>query len=277
MTSNVGVVIPFYYLSDGFEKDIEALQETIDSTRAYAKRIIVVDDGTKLSSILNAELIRHDVNIGKGATIRTGIEHLLSDSQIEFIVEIDADNDQDPKEVYKFIEVFKKRSSDENYLVIGNRYSAPEMRNPGKYREIIKDLQTSLFSKFGFNIRDSVSGFRGYSRSFANVILQKSESRGFGIATEQIILAYLTDTTLEEIPLGYAKLRKHFTKSYKISEVLEGIIIHREELKQRGFQELVESLGGIKNQIDVKDSPVRISLNGDTFEFTYNNESYTLL
>lgn len=275
MNSNVGIIIPFYYLSDNFEDDIRTLQTTIDSTTYYARKIVVVDDGTELSSISNANLIKHQQNRGKGSSIRTGIESLLEDPEIDFIIEIDADNDQDPKEAYKFIEAFKDSQFNPNYVVIGDRYSAPEMRNPGKYREAINNLQSMLFSKFGFHIRDSVSGFRGYSRYFANIILQQSQSKGFGIATEQIILAYLNDTALEEIPLGYAKPRKHFTQSYKLAEVLEGIILHDTELQQRGFQELVESLKGIKIQLDKNVNHLKINLNGKTFEFTYNEGLYT--
>lgn len=275
MNSNVGIIIPFYYLSDNFEEDIRTLQETIDSTKAYAKRVVIVDDGTKLSAISNAYLINHEQNKGKGASIRTGIEYLILDSDIEFIIEIDADNDQDPKEAYKFIEAFEKRHFSRNYLVIGDKYSAPEMQNPGKYRETINNLQNVLFSRFGFNIMDSVSGFRGYSRDFANIILQKSQSKGFGIATEQIILAYLNNTTLEEIPLGYAKLRKHFTKAHKLAEVLEGITLHETELHQKGFQELVDSLKEIKSQFETNVSPIKINLNGKTFEFISDNCSYT--
>ena len=275
MNSNVGIIIPFYYLSDDLEEDIKTLQATIDSTKQYAKKIIVVDDGTELSAVSNADLIKHQQNQGKGASIRTGIESLLSDPDIDFIIEIDADNDQDPKEAYKFIQAFEDSRSNPNYLVIGDRYSAPEMQNPSRYRETINDLQKLLFSRFGLNIRDSVSGFRGYSRDFANTILQQSRSQGFGIATEQIILAYLNDTTIEGIPLGYAKPREHFTKSHKIAEVLEGIVIHDTELGKRGFQELVDSMKNTKAQLDNYTNPIRINLNGKEFEFMYDKDSFT--
>jgi len=276
MKSDVGIVIPFYYLSDNFETDINTLQETIESTRTFTRKIIVVDDGTKLSGINGAKLVKHNSNLGKGAALRTGLEYLLSDKDIKFIIEVDADNDQDPKEVVKFFEIFKKISPEEGYLVIGDRYSAPQMKNVGYYRESINEIQTSLFSQFGFKIRDSVSGFRGYSRNFANVILWDSKSKGFGIATEEIILAYLKNATLEEIPLEYAKPRKDSTKAYKLSEVLAGITIHGRELKKRGHSELVDYLNNIKIQIERKVNRIPFRIGGKEFVFRYNGDSYTI-
>ena len=276
MISNIGIVIPFYYLSDDFENDVKTLQETINSIFPFVKKIIVVNDGTKLSNIYNAQLIKHEHNIGKGTAIRTGLAAILSDKNIKFVIEVDADNDQDPKEVVKFLEVFKSKNFKDNYLVIGDRYTAPEMKNPGHYRESINKIQTLLFNQFGFSIRDSVSGFRGYSRAFANEILHNSKSNGFGIATEELILAYLTNTTLEKISLDYAKPRKIFTKAYKLSEVIEGITIHKEKLNNLGHLKLINSLEKLKFQFEKHISPICFKLAGKEFNFRYHNNSYTI-
>ncbi len=276
MNSDIGIVIPFYYLSDNFEDDIKRLQFTIDSIIPYTTKIVVVDDGTKLISINNAKLIKHSLNIGKGGAIRTGIEYLLSDPTIKFIIEIDADNDQDPKETKKFIDYFKTKNYLDNYLVIGDRYSAPEMKNIVNYRKSINKIQTILFSYFGYTIRDSVSGFRGYSRNFADIILKNSKSKGFGIATEELILAYLSNAILTEIPLDYAKPRKSFTKAYKLAEVIDGITLHSSELEQKGLKELTESLDNVKSQIKQGINPIKFKLNKNEFEFRHTDEAYTI-
>lgn len=275
MKTNVGIVIPFYYLSDNFQNDIVLLQKTIDILNQYSTKIIVVDDGTALQTVKGAELVKHKSNLGKGCAIRTGLEHLLFDKKIEFIVEVDADNDQDPREIIRFMEKFEDRSPTDQYLIIGDRYSAPQMAEPGKYRESINKIQTWLFSQFGFSIRDSVSGFRGYSRVFAQEILQKSSSAGFGIATEELILAYLADAAIEEIPLQYAKPRKLFTKAFKLGEVLEGITIHGEALKQRGHIDLLNILEEVKTHIDRKED-FKLTMGNQNFEFMYKDFNYTI-
>lgn len=276
MPRHIGIIIPFYYLSNDFKADIKTLQETVDASQPYAGKIVVVNDGTALSTIRNAEIISHDSNAGKGVSIRTGLAHLLSDKDIEFVIEIDADNDQDPRDVVRFLEAFKNKDPHQNYLVIGDRYAAPEMQNPGHYRVSINQLQMVLFSHFGFHLRDSVSGFRGYSRSFANEVLQKSKSNGFGIATEEIILAYVTNTTLKEIPLGYAKQRSNFTKAYKLGEVIDGITIHREELGKKDLQELIDAMVNLKGQIEKGCSSIKFEMSGRTFMFRYDRETYTI-
>jgi glycosyltransferase involved in cell wall biosynthesis len=274
MTPNIGIIMPFYYLSDDITADAKTLQETIESTK-YFGEIVVVDDGTQLTSVTDARLIKHGSNRGKSDAIRTGLEYILSNKNIGFIVEVDADNDQDPKEISKFIEKFKDKNPDDRYLVIGDRYFAPQMRAPRIYREAVNALQSLLFSQFGFSIRDSVSGFRGYSRAFANSILENSMSKGFGISTEEIIIAYLTNTIIEEIPLGYAKPRKNFTKAYKLGEVLEGLTLHSAELREKGHSTLLDCLNDIKTQIRNKADLVKFNLNGREFSFRYDDEAYT--
>lgn len=73
------------------------------------KEIIIVDDGSsdktvaniknQISKIKNAQLIQHAKNIGKGAAVRTGIEHATGD----YIVIQDADLEYNPKDIEKLL------------------------------------------------------------------------------------------------------------------------------------------------------------------------------
>ncbi|MBW2967368.1 glycosyltransferase family 2 protein [Candidatus Woesearchaeota archaeon] len=269
MGCKIGVVIPFYYLTDSLETDIGTLQHTIDSVKPFTEAIVVVDDGTELSTLNDVQLIKHPSNSGKGCAIRTGLEFLLSDEEVQFIVEVDADNDQDPKETYRFLDAFTSRDPSERYLVIGDRYAAPEMQKPSNYRAVINQIQTLLFAELGYELRDSVSGFRGYSRAFAELVLKDSLCNGFGIASEEIILAYLTKSVVDSIPLGFAKPRKNFTKAYKIGEVLEGITAHAGELELKGHGKLLRTLKRVKHDVEHAVNPIEFTIGGKGFSLTY--------
>ena len=62
-------------------------------TRRYVDRVIVVDDGSsdrtsEIAELAGAEVIRHQLNMGKGAALKTGFEFL--DSEM-VVVTIDTD------------------------------------------------------------------------------------------------------------------------------------------------------------------------------------------
>ncbi|MBL7960947.1 glycosyltransferase family 2 protein [bacterium] len=92
------------------------------------KEIIIVDDCSKdqTRSILSTELeskvdkvIYHEVNKGKGAAIRTGIQHMTGD----FMVVQDADLEYDPNEYSKLLLPIIEGKAD---VVYGSRFSGSD-------------------------------------------------------------------------------------------------------------------------------------------------------
>lgn len=74
---NIGVVIPFYFLSNDLNKDILSLKNTISIIQNYSGKIVVVDDGVGIPNIDDIKLIRHQINKGKSFAIRSGIKEIL--------------------------------------------------------------------------------------------------------------------------------------------------------------------------------------------------------
>src|SRR5574342_243674 len=85
-----------------------SIEEVIDRVKAVKlnKEIIVVDDGSTdstynlLKKIADIKLLKHSVNKGKGAAIRTALDHATGD----FIIIQDADLEYHPKEYPKLLE-----------------------------------------------------------------------------------------------------------------------------------------------------------------------------
>jgi glycosyltransferase involved in cell wall biosynthesis len=115
----VSVIIPVYNEKATIQEVIELVQKT-----PYSKEIIIVDDcstdGTR--AILqqsvwpeNVQIYYHDKNMGKGAGIRTGVQHATKD----VIVIQDADLEYDPKDLDVVLKPIMDGKAD---VVYGSRF-----------------------------------------------------------------------------------------------------------------------------------------------------------
>jgi len=99
---------------------------TVGSVVALARKygdVLVVDDGStdrtsEIAQRAGAVVIRHPVNRGKGAALKTGFEYALS-REYEVVVTLDADGQHNPDEIPLLMEPIIRGEAD---LVIGSRY-----------------------------------------------------------------------------------------------------------------------------------------------------------
>lgn len=275
-------LLPYYYLHGYSATGIVLLQDSVSIFRRYLDEVYVVDDGAGLPEIEGAKLMRHDVNRGQSEAIRTGLQKILQDSEVGFIIESDADKDQDPKDGKRFLQYFHQNqiNPDNPVLLIGDRYTPPEFRTPIEYRRCINDLQLALFSQFGCPVRDTVSGLRAYTSSFAKAILEKSKSNNYGIHTEEVVIAGLIGAKVDNIDLSYSRPRDPFTKAGKLVEILDAILCHDQELRKKGHAHIVNLVKYVQERMKLHqpsfsfDSTV-LGLPG-TVEFTLvGNDTYT--
>ncbi|MBU0662316.1 glycosyltransferase family 2 protein, partial [Candidatus Micrarchaeota archaeon] len=79
----VSIIIPVYNEEKTIAKVVRAVKAA--DTRGFAKEIVVVDDGSRdgtaraIRDIAGINAIRHKVNCGKGAAVRTGIQKATGD------------------------------------------------------------------------------------------------------------------------------------------------------------------------------------------------------
>lgn len=134
------------------------------------KDIIVVDDGSGDATYQEAKkmgviVLRHTLNRGKGAAIKTGFEaakKLHADS----IVTIDADGQHDPKDIRGLVELLEKghdvvlgvRNFDEKHI--------PRLKVLGNH---IGNFFTWML--YGLWVTDSQSGIRAYNRKALDCIV----------------------------------------------------------------------------------------------------------
>lgn len=244
-------IVPYYYQLNESDKGIYLLERTVEILNRYVDRVIVVDDGTGISGINGAELIQHGENRKQSEAIRSGLRRVLEDDNTGFIIQSDADMDQNPDDVRSFIQYFNENNINPKDLVllIGDRYTPSEFKDPIEYRRIVNIIQYAIFSRLGCPVRDSVSGLRAYTSSLGLEFLARSRSYGWGMNTEQVTIAGLLGAKVENINLSYSRKRGSFTKTYKLIENIDAILLHKQGLVQKGLDDIVIFLENIKEQM----------------------------
>src|SRR4029077_5003849 len=97
------VLIPAYRPSAGL---IDLVR---DLTARGIPAVLIVDDGSgpefrgtfdRVADLPNVQVLRHAVNLGKGAALKTGIHHALGEfPELTGVVTADADGQHDPADI----------------------------------------------------------------------------------------------------------------------------------------------------------------------------------
>jgi len=156
------------------EKSIKNVVSTLKE-EGYSN-IVVIDDGSKddtQTASLNAgaTVLRHIINRGQGAALKTGIDYSL-DEGADIIVTFDADGQHDAKEIKKMIKPIIEKKVD---ITLGSRFLNQKSNTPLVKRIILKGgiLFTWLIS--GIKLTDTHNGFRALSRNAAEKIEIKQD------------------------------------------------------------------------------------------------------
>ena len=146
------------------------------------RHILVVDDGSEeeyqglfsLTAKWGAEVVHHEVNRGKGAALRTGIEETMKRfPEDQGIITADADGQHLPKDI---LVVSEALAEDPLSLVLGVRdFDGPEV--PWKSRFGNRATRTFFRLSSGRSVSDTQTGLRGFSASLYPELLKIEGNR----------------------------------------------------------------------------------------------------
>jgi glycosyltransferase involved in cell wall biosynthesis len=173
----------------------------------HVDRVIVCDDGStdltaEIASRLGAVVLRHEKNIGYGASIATLFNFALG-SPVDAMVTIDADGQHEADDIPRILEPLAEGKAD---IVIGSRFlgcgEVPNHRKAG-----IKIINEVAKSGSYDGITDTQSGLRAYNRR-AIQLIRPTES-GMGASTEILIKAKSNSLRVAEVPIAvsYGEVR----------------------------------------------------------------------
>jgi glycosyltransferase involved in cell wall biosynthesis len=196
----LSVVMPVYNEAQTIVTVIErVLKAPVDLPR----EIIVVDDASTdgTSNLLQGlpageiRLLRHEVNRGKGAAIRTGVAQATGD----IVLIQDADLEYDPRDYPLLLEPILEDQAD---VVFGNRFHGGPHRVLYFWHYAANRFLTLLTNVLtGLNVTDMEVGFKVFRRDVLRRITLESDR--FGFEPEVTVKVARLGCRVYEVPVRY--------------------------------------------------------------------------
>jgi glycosyltransferase involved in cell wall biosynthesis len=202
-TPLVSLVVPAY-------GEAATIEQVLRSTAALPLRTetIVVDDGSaddtaaiveRLAGELDGlRLIRHPVNRGKGAAVRTGIAATTGD----IVVIQDADLEYDPRDIPKLIAPLLTGVAD---VVYGTRLRGGEPQRAHLFWHYAGNRLLSLLTNVLYNttISDMEVGYKAFRGEIIRGLSLVSDDFRFEPEVTAKVLRLRADVRLYEVPISY--------------------------------------------------------------------------
>lgn len=161
--------------------------------------IVVVNDGSSdaTARCLNAlpiTVLTHTTNQGKGAALRTGFDWVLHHG-FDGVITLDADGQHDPTAVPLLAET---AIADDLGCLLASRHS--QFNQMSGLRKLWNRFGVwCLRTATGFEIADSQTGFRYYSRSLLQTV--HLEKNGYDLEMELLMKAWKSGFKIGSVPV----------------------------------------------------------------------------
>lgn len=227
--AKVYIVIPAYNEGHAIGKVVKDLR------RGGYPHIIVVDDGSRdrtqiLAKAHGARTIRHIINRGQGAALKTGIDAALKEGA-DVIVTFDADGQHRVEDIPAMVAPVVSGKVE---MTLGSRFL--DKRNDVPFMKKLALKAGALFNWFVYGIRlsDAHNGFRAIARSaaarmdisadkmeHASEILDEIRRKGISYREVPVVIHY-TNYSLQKgqsfwksIPLGFKIIMRKIVRIMK--------------------------------------------------------------
>jgi glycosyltransferase involved in cell wall biosynthesis len=198
---NLSVVMPVF-------NEASTIHEIINCVLAQpmVAELVVVDDhstdGTleKLHELAKLDarikIFRHEINLGKGAALRTGISRATAD----LVIIQDADLEYDPKDYSKMIGPIINGKAD---VVFGSRFIGSEEHRVLYFWHSVGNKFLTLLSNMftNLNLTDMESCYKVFKREVIQSI--KIEENRFGFEPEVTAKVAKKDLRIYEVAISY--------------------------------------------------------------------------
>lgn len=206
MNERVVVLIPAFNAAGTIGNVVRQSREVIPD-------VVVIDDGSVDATAANAaaagaRVLRHEINRGKGAALKTGFAYAIERGQ-DGVITLDADGQHLPAEIPKFLRAHEETGAD---LIIGGRahlfgQMLPRRRLANRFSAwtIGWASQTA--------VSDSQSGYRFYSTRLLRSVRLRTD--GFDLESEVIVRAGRGGFKVLTIPIDLDFVDGVSTSHYK--------------------------------------------------------------
>tara|TARA_B100000886_G_scaffold339634_1_gene305708 strand:+ start:3697 stop:4383 length:687 start_codon:yes stop_codon:yes gene_type:complete len=178
---DVLILIPVY-------NEDKKIQIVVDALLKYFRNILVINDGSTddtFRKLLKYDLflINHPLNLGQGAALDTGFEFFINNTNFEYLVTFDGDNQHN---INDLIEMIKKIKVEDIHGVVGSRFiKKTSLKNVPNLRIVILIL-AKLYEKifYGSKFTDAHNGLRILKRDVVQSCLMPLDNYDMSHATE---------------------------------------------------------------------------------------------
>lgn len=238
-TCHLSVVIPVYNEERRLGKTLQRIGEYL-AGRSYESEVLVVDDGSADRTIEVAEksgfnarlrVVRHEINRGKGAAVRTG----MAAARGRFALFSDADLSTPIEEIEQFWPKFESGFD----AVIGSR-GLPDSKIE-LHQNIIRETMGRTFNLFVrllvvSGIHDTQCGFKMFTRRAVDAVFPRCRLDGWAFDVELLALAQKLGFRIAEVPVHWVNSPDTRVRAIRASrQMLFDLLRLRRRFKKEQF------------------------------------------
>jgi len=194
----------------------KTISRIIKEVKEYTQNIVVVDDGSNdetakiADSITETKVLKHIINMGKGAALKTGCDYAIRNGAKKIVV-MDGDGQHEPKEIPIILDALVGKD-----IVFCYRKQARTM--PFVFRAGNRFLSEALGFLFGFKIYDSQCGYRAFTaQSYRDI---RWGANDYYMETEMIVRAGRKGLKYAQVPIETI-----YGDKYKGTTIKDGVVI----------------------------------------------------
>ncbi len=211
--ASLTVIVPVYNEEHLLAASLERLRALEGDSGLAGLQVIVVDDASRdrtpevvrdfaarvaaAPARIEWLFLRHERNQGKGAALRTGLQHANRDITVVH----DADLEYHPRDLVRMVRVFDEEQAD---AVFGSRFAGGERRRALLYRHEIGNRLLTLLTNLATNVNltDMETCYKAVRTDLIKSI--PLESSDFRIEPELVLKLAKREAKIFEVPISYS-------------------------------------------------------------------------
>lgn len=221
--SDVYVVVPIY-------NEVAVLADVLGDLTERFENVICVDDGSSdgsgaVAASYRTTVLRHAVNLGQGAALRTGFEFVLRHTDARFVVTFDADGQHASSDALTLLELARTQDLD---VVLGSRHRGNVVNQPRSRRLLLNAGVRFSRRSSGLELTDTHNGLRVLSRHALTFVQLRQHGMAYASELENAIARHRLTWAEAPVSISYTDYsRRKGQKNINALNVLVDLAVAR--------------------------------------------------